>query len=588
MKRYLDYNIEILLKDFSMQYILEDVPEEEASEEEVSEEKVSEKEDYPNVIKYFRPENYELYEMLFERKDYFIKRKESSYLLSKTAYELDCFCKLLISFYACTGKKITPKKLHDKKIISNGRYTAWKGFFMESSLAEFFDVRRKKYKIKGVKELLDNPVTCALILHRYLKSWNGDNECVWIITDKVVRAYKESGKSCRLSEHEKNIITMGLVGRKIYKDETYLDPSRLIPSRKEDKRVKDFTQQEKNKLRQELDAIYGEMEIEEKLVIADRENVDERKVYLPEYLAPIMAAICEYHESNPFFISMNIWNKKARIQLWPKAGLDGENGDDLFKWYTGLMKYCDYIEEIENLSGKNKILEKYETFCYQLIYKIQRGSNKDNRIRYIQYFIAEQMLGIQLIEKETAIIYKFFTELGIGDIEKFIKEHRILGEILGRIYCLDGVFAKLEIAEKALNEYFNICKKTLHDVKISRDRDVREIIENKIRHENLIFRFRERIYMEDIFGNQEERPIGQLWDQFELEYKYEYLKYFERYSSLEDKIKEKKGMLRPKQLKYLAQEGLEDSEEKNRLKNWVIYNNILDGILPQFDFVDIN
>lgn len=566
-------------------------------------------------IMYVKADEYDIYEKAFKRKGFSVERKgEIAYISDTEACQWDCFCKLNIFYYAHDDEMITPKRLYDKKLISSGKYTAWKGLFMESIFSDFFDVERKVYKIRGMEELLRNPKTCALILKKYICTEEDiEEDSIWKVVEKVVKADED----CKLTEGEKNLITSCILGSSLYKREAeYLSPERKRTIRVEKKEHK--LRVNKNELKHKLEDICKSCESSEEIKMDVEGNKEEREIKFPQYLAPIIAAICEYHESNPFFIKTNIWKKKINVKLLSGIGQDSEYCKKPSKDYAVMEAYCDYREELEHIAEKERFLEKYEAFCYQLIYKILYQGNRMTdgksddyeKKKYIKYYIVEQLIGMELFEAETTIIYERVS--GEWDEKSFYKNHRVLGDILGEIFSFGGAITKVKLAESILEEYFTRHHEMTglrRESKEEREkwntgwRNIREALMKEIQHKDLLFRLRERIYVEDILKGEKEIPIGNFRNSLSpkdvicggrveknrqgnstegIE------KYFKRYDAKAEKIndiRKKRNTLRRKELENLAMNEISADEKRNAIKKWVICNSILEEMLPKFEYV---
>lgn len=585
---------EILLAQFIRDYELYD---------ELGEFYETENEEQQNqktVFKYVRADEYDIYENAFVISGVNIKRKDNVYQLDTMAYQWDFYCKLQILYYAHKGEYLTPYTLHKKmKLISGGWYTAWKGFFMESVLSEFFDVERREYRITGMDELLNNSQTCALLLKKCIcmEDCEEDNEAdraIWNIIGKVVG----DDADYQLTKDEKNRITLRLLGKRLFeKSDTYLSSKRI---KKNSKKGKTKLLVNKRTLGEKLNDMCKDYEVAAEESKPDEENEEGRQICFPQYLAAIMAAICEYHESNPFFIETNIWKKQISVKKLHGIEQDDEKWERLSKNYARLEVYCDYMKRLDQIKQKGNFLEQYEAFSYQLIYKIlsPRNPNKDKKI---QYYIVEQLIGMELFERETDIIYKNLS--GEWDEKKLNQEHRALGDILGRIFSFSGVISKIELAKAVLAEYFANYQKptelTREDVRTNR-----KMLLNKIKYEDLLFKFRERIYAEDILGDKSEMPIGKLREKLspksiicggrvEKDDESSLIKIIEEYlceyKSKADKIVDLKENgneeLTPTQLKDLAENEMTSDEKRKIIKKWVICNSVLQEILYKFEFV---
>ncbi len=588
MKEYQEYISEKMSRAYEMYRELEQFYEED------------EEQNYKTAsIQYIRAEDYDIYENNFEIKGFEIKVKDEIHSLDIMAYQWDFFCRLNIFYHAHSDEYITPKWLHDRKLISNGRYTAWKGFFMESIFSQFFDVERKPYKISGMKELLSNQKTCALILYKYMcREGNDVDESIWPIIQKVVTM----GTYCKLEDDEQDLIACRLLGKHLYKKyDNYLSGKR----RKEILQTSKYKRSEQNELKKKLEDIckYEEAPIEIEMV--NEKNGEERQMFFSSYLAPVIAAICEYHESNPFFVKTNIWKKKINVKILSDIGENKKYCKKLSEYYAILETYCDYMEELENITKKEKFLEKYEAFCYQLIYKISDNRNPHKKEIYIQYYIVEQLIGMELFETETEIIYENISrEPNIRNERDLNKHHNELRDILGKIYSYRGVITKIKLSECILKEYFEKYQKSIDSTR-EVARDNKKILLKKIEYEDLKFRLRENIYVEDILGDKSEVFIGKFREQLSpkdiiygsmIEKKVEdnhakgIEEYLERYENKAENIKRLKkekgrgGTLRAKELEGLAKNQIAADEKRNMIKKWVICNSILQIISHKFEF----
>ena len=587
--------------------------------------------------------SYILYKDLFHYHSTKIRRKTPPFKYNKEECACDFFCKLMIQIFANYTKKFdTPKSLYNKLIFS-GEYTSWKGFFLESPLAEMFGVRRKKYKIEGLEELLENTITCALILYDCIEKIKADyeqeegddersiNEDIWWITKKLIDnnikflpQWEQDSTSNKdklkfeivqvnsgLDVDEQDMVAIFLLGRRLHRKDipAYLETRRSSKNNLE----QTLSQEEKKILRNQLEYIYNEYERSENIVIqknkkGDRENSDNRQIKFSTYLAPIMAAICEYHNRIPFFIKTNIWKKEETVKYLLINNIDETYSQKLFGYYTELKKFCNYENELRCISEKDDILQKYEEMCYQFIYKTSliKGIYAENK--YIVYYLIEKITGLMLVEKVTDSIYKHFTETSPNQaVEKFLADYK-LQSILKKIYSMDGVISKIELVKSVLEIYL---KKRRSKSKLDK---VMSEIEEQIEASKLYFALMERFFLDEISADEwsyNEKKMIEL--SFEGNYKFikdlkcmkvssffgdvnksyeelveqNFQEYFKREKELKE-LKGSKGSIRPSKIEEfvkvkLANDNKYADENRKRIKRWVISNCVLDDVWVNFE-----
>ena len=110
-------------------------------------------------IKYYNQSEFEESENLILWKPYKMIKKRNTFKLLHEDCFCDYFCKMIISYYANMDKIMTPKNLHssgvaERNLIVSGRYTEWKGYFVDSDLAERFGVKALKYEKPDLESLL--------------------------------------------------------------------------------------------------------------------------------------------------------------------------------------------------------------------------------------------------------------------------------------------------------------------------------------------------------------------------------------------------------------------------------------------------
>lgn len=306
MKRYPEYDYEQMVRDLRGFRI---DPADNDWDEEDDENQIR--------IKYYNRSEFEETENLILWKPYKMIKKRNTFKLLHEDCFCDYFCKMIISYYANTDREITPNNLYssdvaERNLIVAGRYTEWKGYFVDSDLAKRFGVKALKYEKPDLESLLINTYSCLYILKEYMEEnanmiiFNCDEVSeeaydLYMIIDKVIDAYYKKQIKLILSKKEKNIISDLLLGEK-------LETVKLLYNlRNMDTTHKNFMNQSPLRdICERLKKINLSDLIEDRKFKIKNTNADMRQLNFSEYLSPIIAAMCENRKNNPFYHEENI------------------------------------------------------------------------------------------------------------------------------------------------------------------------------------------------------------------------------------------------------------------------------------------
>lgn len=406
------------------------------------------------------------------------KKRTNYYQLDMHRALCDYFCKLMIYSFAVASEKLTPSHLykgnknHKYNLINTGRYTGWKGPFMESGFINNFGISEKQYQVKGVGELLNHTSICLLLLYDYFLGISDVSDIpnsTWIVIKKILRSFDESKKYINLDDSEKDSICVLIFGTSIDRD-----VPKYIQMRNRKKNMKPeciLSNAEQKNLMEELKNRGKELSEEyfnedmSELFEGERYGFsDGRQVSFAEYLAPIMAAICEFFCEDTFFSDINIWTQGKGLRKIPSGWFDESEGEKIdekcleySKNYGIAKKYVDYKKRVVQLCSQKDFLYKFYYLFYLMLFKIHRKSVINEEYRFIQYYSIEQIMKWELIQVETDIIYKYVQENCV-DADAFIKEHRDLKFILKKLSIFDGAILRIKLAENVLKEYFDDLK----------------------------------------------------------------------------------------------------------------------------------
>lgn len=527
-------------------------------------------------LRYIKPYKYENYESFLNVIAGNIKRKCYTYKLSNKVCDCDYACNVMIYQKAKQDKMLTPHVLYDKKLIKAGKYTGWKGGFVESVLAGYFDIVHNEYIIEEnvIKDVLGNTRTCCLLLYDYINEWGIEEvqDSIWSIIKKVIGAFDKQRKDTGLNEREQNELSYLLIKKRLM-TVNYFET--ILRERKNKKEI--CGKKEKAELYKKLEEIDAESRSVGNIENSCKKiNREERHIHFSEYLAPIIAALSEYWESNPFYTETNIWKLEPKCDLLNIPEVSEKERKNLSEGYRVINRYCKYLNE--DVTKNEDFLYKYELLLVQLINKVLMKENpckvdfNDFDDRYLQYYLIEDIFGLQLFEVESKIIYNKLSEKkNILDIRK---KHYRLPKILKKIYQFQGVISKVKIAEYALDEYFELCKNTKNNeleekVRESYEKGVKDILK-RIEYADLMYRTRERLYLEDF---EDEIKIGQ-YKKNNIESVKSGLKYYEEYVKCVMTEKKNGDTLKPKQMEKLAKKNIDNKSYHSEIKKWIISKSI--------------
>ena len=360
MKRYPEYDYEQMKRD--LENFIKDYGDNDWNEDDENQIK----------IKYYNQSEFEESENLILWKPYKMIKKRNTFKLLHEDCFCDYFCKMIISYYANMDKIMTPKNLHssgvaERNLIVSGRYTEWKGYFVDSDLAERFGVKALKYKKPDLEGLLQNTYSCLYMLKKYIE---GNEKMItmdygevseetyelYMILDKIIDTYYKKQIEVVLSNKEKNIISDLLIGEK-------LNTNRLLYSlRNNDTTHKTFMNKSQLKdILERLKKINLDNLIEAREIKIINENADERQVRFPEYLSPIVAAMCENRKNNPFYHEENIRGAfEKEVKYFNISEIEIGQREYLTREFAKYYRYFKF--ENSRIDDENVILKKYYYF----------------------------------------------------------------------------------------------------------------------------------------------------------------------------------------------------------------------------------
>lgn len=434
-------------------------------------------------IDYFYKNDYVIYEKNFKYDDCQFLEPDELFFVDLNILELDCFCKKRIMYYKNNtnyidkkSKKysyLSPYKLRGEGFIKSGRYSDWKAFVLESFMADAMGLDRRRYILKNVDRLLEHTAFVLLLLNRCIKICKVTKSIfIWDCVEKALNAYKKNVCTVELTKEDKGRITEILVGKAIYdykmkytKDD--YDEEGVLKDKWE---MLSINQKEKIKnLECELNDAVERISLkqEEKSTFDDQFqniNVDDRHIYFAVYLAPIAAAICQHYEENPFLRTKTIWTSQIDRQnvYWKEGGKDFKT---LVNDYSIFIAYLDYLENIEDIVVDDIFVERYEIFCNLMLNKIREKNKLAEDERYVQYYVVEQMLGMQFISEITKVIKE---KIQNGRVIEILNTNYLeLGEIISCLYRCKGVLSKIGFAKRVLERYFEKIEKNKNEDMIS-------------------------------------------------------------------------------------------------------------------------
>lgn len=194
--------------------------------------------------------------------------------------------------------------------------------------------------------------------------------------------------------------------------------------------------------------------------------------------------------------------------------------------------------------------------------------NYDNK--YVNYYLVEKMMGMQLFNVETEIILHYLE----SDLTNFKKKHSELGKLLKAIYEFRGCLSRITLSQSVLTEYFTTYKERgnvdIYDIK------------KRIEHTDAVDKIRERLYIED-FTDEQEIFLGQYENMQEhkegpnLEMLRNRLKDYYNYEEIiKEDNKELAGLkfsahINDKQIKRIVSYQIKKKDDTwNEIKKWVI------------------
>lgn len=568
-------------------------------------------------IKYFYKNEYELYERYFNRRGEKLTGKSNldSYSLDLDAFSADISCKTRIYYHSeeCDEssnvnrqKMYTPKKLYDEKLISNGRYSDWKKYIPDTIIASAFGMETKSYYIQGVEELLECPATCILLLWDCVEIYHEDN--IWDIAKKVIVAYLNEEDKVILTDKEKNRITCILLNKQlIWREDAWLDETRCMPQGISDAGAKAIRRHKKKaektemselrkifkpKLKQLQKSIRTKHNNDESAENSrkkhiEHNNINDETFYFSPYLSPVVAAICEYWKQaiNLFFSKDAIWTSAMPYEVILFTGKTRNDSERLSKNYAVVNHYSKYLNQIELLMGDDEVLTKYETYCNLMINKVISSLNPlKGKERYVQYYVIEQIFGIQLIENIVGLLYEEVKKTGLDFFCEFKgRKMNELSCVLREVWRCSGTITRISLVKHVIRDFLKIA----NNDGFSRQNEINEI-RREISLMDKRFRAAEIITIEEM--SKSTNSIKKYMSLFSIvngnqpDYISEVLA---EYMRRENDIKklQNNGNIRIKTMEEMVKKRLNTKDEQEILiKKWVIKNLIVNAMYPKIEF----
>lgn len=516
---------------------------------------------------------------------------------------LDYFCRLMIYSYAVNSDEMSVSNLHKgemntfkgkekfNKLISSGNYTSWKNIFMESGLAEELGIKRKVYQVKDFDELLSYPALCVLMIYECLENDIEIDDIgidEWAVIKKAMALYENGVKYTEWNEHEKNKICMLIFRKPLYdeKGPEYLYGRHRTNVDIEEREIKKLYENILDKGNR-LSVQYNESEmlpLSKEIQNDNVKNCDERQVWFSKYLAPVIAAICDFFCDDPFGMEISIWKKEKEVKGLVSDWLQADDIQKKEKYaelslnYNKIINYIKYNRRLFEIFSQEEFLQKYYYFYYLMIYKIRIAGIEyiDGEYKFIQYYIVEQLLRWKLIKKETGILYENAKKGGIRDVREFLEKNRILKKVIEILASFEGVITRIDLAEQILNEYFDLFENMANEQKsvqwLNHTR-------KKIQCNQLFYNIQQRIFLEKEL-NSEEVKRGDLKnreipfnDEAVSSYADKIKDFFRDDMSLADKLKNS-GHITKKDLLTHAKDQIDGMDDlQKEIEIWVISHN---------------
>lgn len=327
-------------------------------------------------------------------------------------------------------------------------------------------------------------------------------------------------------------------------------------------------------------------------------NSDRRQIKVAWYLAPFIAAICEYHQRNPFYVSTNIWKKQDEFKYMMIPTKSESESKKLFEEYVNLNRYVKYKMELESLLDDDELLQKYEEMQYHFVQKIALTKNLNwvtkqyKNDRYVLFYILEKLTGYLFVERVTEVLYTYYSKLNnkSENVDKLLREWYILGEILSELYRIDGVIIKVELIETVIYTYFE-----------NKPTDIEEmykrlrIIRKQIKDTEVDYKIRELIFVQDDLPETDKKIYisevkakeisGSINHQSYTEIVNQY---FGTYIEIEKQLEQEGDAIGEKKIMALVAEKIKEknmNEKYQKIKKWVISKCIIAEKRTCFEFI---
>lgn len=409
-------------------------------------------------IKYIYPDNYANLKKIKSINNSKEKKMVLNGNLINDNIKSEILYKLLIHNLANTSDLLYYNNL---KNLSH-RHNDIKGILLTSSLAKIFGIEEKyipEYPNISEEKVVDAYSNPNFIL---ALGWKGifdeeqefDNlddisDDIWLIFDKVLAAISANKKEIFLTKHEKAVIdhNMSAVwGRKFPKlnsNSSYLELRQRLNR-------KTASKEDKRRIHEKIKELM-ESEGKEKVKVRD---VDKgKRIKIANYLTLIYGGLARYKVTLPLLTNINTHKSVIEYEKRFKLDLNEE-----IKYLASMEQEIDKENEYISNMSQDDFVKKYYRFAKNMIKLIDKEKcepKKDDRKRFLDYYMLEQLFAFELFEYVIKYINAKRSYFKIGEKE-FLKNASGLGKILGDIYNFPYVFMRKRIAKEAIYSYFKL------------------------------------------------------------------------------------------------------------------------------------
>lgn len=334
-------------------------------------------------------------------------------------------------------------------LLSSHNKPEWIQYFLTSPFLNIFGLENIIDIIPNLSEVLENTEACAVLADK-----KGIDVChdenilmffykIFDIMDKLKRNEHISEDEEPTSQ-EMKAFSLAVLGFNVWRDE-------YVPfSLETNVRIREDKKENVKQILGRISYIsnnFKKQEQEEKLKDNSRvghfERTKGKVIMCPRYLREIIQAAnlsCSkypwaYYDEGENVYSSIIYNYSSEMMM----------SEEKYISLKKLLKIIDCENVFDQSLNSQEFIKRYYRFVGAVLKQV-----KDDDDKYIIFFTIEKIFALDLFEEETKVIVENINKSNALSQEEIIR----LGDVLSKIYQLNGAWGKKSVAVNIINNFF--------------------------------------------------------------------------------------------------------------------------------------